>query len=196
MNNEIIEKLSPYRYYLITVSILIVIKFVFMPIIQWQNSLLADIALLKNKSSKIELLLNNQHETEQLLSTYTAVLKPMANIFNEKRPESDFKLAQQKWLESLMEKHGIAIKNTSWQLVSTIESPKVKQFQLKVNFSGKTEDLRRIMQSLESQTPLVYVNDFLINIKKQSKTRLGSVSGSLTLHFYMKNNDNTVGEKQ
>jgi hypothetical protein len=195
MNNEIIEKLSPYRYYLITVSILIVIKFVFMPIIQWQNSLLADIALLKNKSSKIELLLNNQHETEQLLSTYTAVLKPMANIFNEKRPESDFKLAQQKWLESLMEKHGIAIKNTSWQLVSTIESPKVKQFQLKVNFSGKTEDLRRIMQSLESQTPLVYVNDFLINIKKQSKTRLGSVSGSLTLHFYMKNNDNTVGEK-
>jgi hypothetical protein len=51
------------------------------------------------------------------------------------------------------------------------------------------------MQSLESQTPLVYVNDFLINIKKQSKTRLGSVSGSLTLHFYMKNNDNTVGEK-
>jgi hypothetical protein len=195
MNNEIIEKLSPYRYYLITVSILIVIKFVFMPIIQWQNSLLADIALLKNKSSKIELLLNNQHETEQLLSTYTAVLKPMANIFNEKRPESDFKLAQQKWLESLMEKHGISIKNTSWQLVSTIESPKVKQFQLKVNFSGKTEDLRRIMQSLESQTPLVYVNDFLINIKKQSKTRLGSVSGSLTLHFYMKNNDNTVGEK-
>jgi hypothetical protein len=195
MNNEIIEKLSPYRYYLITVSILIVIKFVFMPIIQWQNSLLADIALLKNKSSKIELLLNNQHETEQLLSTYTAVLKPMAHIFNEKRPESDFKLAQQKWLESLMEKHGISIKNTSWQLVSTIESPKVKQFQLKVNFSGKTEDLRRIMQSLESQTPLVYVNDFLINIKKQSKTRLGSVSGSLTLHFYMKNNDNTVGEK-
>jgi hypothetical protein len=187
MNDDTLNKLKPYRYHLAVISILVLIKFVFMPIVAWQNSLLAEVELLEARKNKINLLVNNKSKTESRLKDYDNALKPMANIFNKKQLDSDFKLAQQKWLESVMESHHLSVKNISWELVSTIESPKIMQFQLKVNFSGKAEDLRGIIQSLESQTPLVYIANLIVNIKKQYPTYLGNADGSLTLHFYMKN---------
>ena len=140
------------------------------------------------------MLLNNQQKTQRLITLYDKALEPMANIFNKENLDSKFKLVQQKWLESIMESHNVSIKNISWELVSSLESPDVKRFQLKVNFSGRVNDLRGIVQALESQTPLVYVAGLVVNIKNQSKSYLGNANGDITLHFFMKNNRNVKGE--
>jgi len=164
--------------------LLLAVKFVFVPIVDWQNEQLLNIKLQTKRISRAELALANVDNNAQLLSQLQSQSQVLHKLFYPFSEEANFKLQQQQWLEGLIAKHQFKINNVGWVFSAKVLGQPLIKHQLSVSFEGSTFALPSLQAEIEESPQWVDISSFTFNLRGQRNFNLGSLSGNLDLVFY------------
>jgi len=165
--------------------ILIALKFLIVPLFDWQNSQLAQLANLQKRAVKSQNVIINQSQINQAQQTINAQLKAVNSLFVDYQRESEFKLAMQQQIEQTIANNQLQINTSSWLPSITVANNQLIRHQLRLNLKGKMRDFINFITLLESKTPKVELKSLNINLKGQNNESLGRVEGTIELAFYM-----------
>ena len=179
------ETLKQYSVLLSLLALLLVLKLVVVPVLDWQEAQLTEIRQLERKQSRVDNLFDRLDEDSQLSRQLDTYLEKAETLFFPMQSASAFKLRQQKWVEQLVGKHQLQLKNIGWEKSVVIDSVQLERFQLKLTYSGKSENVLALHKDLESQPHWMVLDQINYNFKGQNQERLGQITARVTLHFFV-----------
>jgi len=167
------------------IALLLFLKFVLIPLIQWQDNQITTVAMLERKIEKVEnLLLSDNVLNEQYLALSNALSNLEQEIFSYQE-ESTFQLTQQKMVENNLLKSELKVSSIGWQ--NTVELAKLPllQFSLEYRVSGKTNNVVEYLTQLKAQDRTPDIKALNFSFRNQSQGKLGSVSARIRVNYYM-----------
>ena len=166
-------------------ALLIVLKFIVVPLFDWQNEQLANLANLQKRVSKSQNVIANQTQITQSQQRISAQLKAINSLFINYKPEDEFKLAMQQQIEKTVANQQLQINTSNWLPSILVANKQLMRHQLRLSIKGKMLDFTKLITELESATPKAELKTFNINSKGQNAEQLGRVDGIIELAFYM-----------
>lgn len=164
------------------IGLLLAIKFVLQPIVEWQNKKVDDIFLLERQLNKGLGLIQNEEILKSQLSQVSERLKALTKtVLGRDENVAAYQLRVQKQIEELMEKHDIVARNVNWL------SPQIdgysEEHKIEMNLSGQSKDFVLFLLDIEQTTPKMAVVEFSTLISRQypSRKKLGNITGRLVL---------------
>jgi len=176
-------ELKQHAWLLSLVALLLIVKFIIVPIFDWQDMKLAKIILLEKKQAKIDNVLTKK--SNNVNADLDLTLAQANKIFFSFQPSAAFKLEQQKMLESMLEKHKVKPINIGWKTSTFFEQLQITRYPLNVQFTGKTIDIIKFLTAIEAKENRIEIESLNLSIKGQRTNTLGRVNGSITLNFFM-----------
>jgi hypothetical protein len=180
------ESIKQHSTALFLIGLLVIIKFALLPVLQWQENTIASNALLEKRLVKSAYAIANK---EQMQSTLTKSSKQLSQlnktVFNY-QATNNFKLAQQKQLESLFEQHKVAITSIVWQAPVPLNQWQLNKFQIQLRVKGTVTAMQKIHAVLESQPQWIATEDYNFRVDKRRQNRLGKLSGRIALNYFVK----------
>ena len=180
------NELKKHRFLLALITLLLVIKFIIVPLMEWQDSMVIDLKAKEKKLAKIEKVLSEQSVVTADREKLELMLDNTEKLFFATQAESVFKLNQQQAFEKLLTKHQITTVNFSWEAKTELTPLKLIRYQIKTRLDGQFENLVSLYVDLENSKPWLQINDFNLSTSGNVDNSLGFVrSGNLTLSLYM-----------
>jgi Tfp pilus assembly protein PilO len=176
------------------VVLLVIAKFIIIPIFTWQNELIADIGLLTNKQQKINEVLTNKSRNQQLGEQLLSTLKPVEALFFPYQTESSFKLSQQKMLEALLAKYSLKIDNVGWQVTTYFDALAIVRYPIQIRFTGNTANTIQFIAAIEANSRHIEISELNLTLKGQRGEGLGRINGNVTLHLFMEQSAKLAGK--
>lgn len=167
------------------IAILLLLKFLLVPLFDWQNQQLSNITNLQKRVSKSQNVITNQSQISQSQQRITAQLKAINSLFIDYKNDAEFKLAMQQQIEQRLASNQLQINNSSWLPTIAVANDQLMRHQLRLNIKGTLLNVKNFITVLESAPPQVALKTFNINIKGQSSEQLGYTNGTIDLAFYM-----------
>ena len=183
-------ELKEHAWLLALIALLLIAKFIIVPIYQWQDKQQAEISLLAKKQNKISKVLKEKDHTAKLNQVLDTVLKQAEGLISSYQEDAKFKLNQQKMLESLLSQFNLTTQHVGWQVDRTKDSPLFTSYPILIRFSGKTTDVIQFLAAIEINPQRIEVNDFNFSFKGQREKTLGRINGNVTLMLFMENKQN------
>lgn len=166
---------------LVSVAILVLLKFVVLPIIEWQNEMILEAGHLQKKIDKSKSHIKRMPELyeyqRQLEASLTLVKAKVERYNNENR----YQISKQREFESLFKKHKLTITSSHWKDV--IKSEEGATFQLQMQFRGMLKDLIVLQTEINLMRPSVTIGNLGVNIQGQQPNSLGSMTGNMVVVF-------------
>jgi len=188
-------ELKQHAWLLTIIALLAVIKFVVLPVFAWQDNLLAEISLLEKKQNKINHVLRHSEKNKHLSDELTQLLAPANQLLYPLQTEASFKLQQQKMFETLLAKHKLTVQDVGWKAATPYDELAMVRYPIDIRFTGNTLDVIEFISELESATQRLAISSFNFSFKGQSEKRLGRVNGKVTLHLFLRQDEQHGAQK-
>jgi len=179
------NEIKKHPYLISLIIVLALVNFIFVPLIDWQDSLIGEIRLKEKRLHRSEALV-------QSYPSYLHQLKQLQQLDDSVRQhyypyttESTFKLQIQSWIEQTVVGNGLSVQSVGWGRTKLREDTHSKVFSLNLKVRGKLGAFIALHQSLESTGLKLSFEEMRLNIKRASKTNLGNVEGNLKIKLYM-----------
>ncbi|NTS76912.1 hypothetical protein HR060_08515 [Catenovulum sp. SM1970] len=182
-------ELKKYEGLLYVLLALLFLKFVYVPVIEWQDRLIAKNYLEQKKIIKSQFAIDNQALIVASLDKMQQKREVLTELLFDFKKDNVFQLEQQQWLEQVFEKHEVEISNLGWQASESIQRWNVIQHQVDIRFKGKVIDVKKIHLLINSQSKWVDLSEFNFRFSKKRKSNLGQITGRMTLYFYTQEQD-------
>jgi predicted PurR-regulated permease PerM len=166
---------------LIVLFLLLALRFVMVPVIDWQQEQLDEIAAKQTKVEKADSVIARFPQLQQALEQVQQNNKQqLANYYGHESANS-LKLQLQQELEALFLKHKIKVINFSW--VAEIENP-ITEFRAKISYEGKTDDFAKLQLAIARYPKRINIAEWTSYINKMAENSLGDASGTILLTTY------------
>ncbi|WP_281556604.1 hypothetical protein [Thalassomonas sp. RHCl1] len=179
------QVIKQYGLLLSLLVFLLIVKFIIVPIYEWQQQTQATNALLSHRLQKSTFALDNRNEIARLVQNTQEQLIAAENLFFDYEDENAFQLNQQQWLEKQFELHNIAVSNIGWQTAVPLDSLGLSQHEVQVSFKGNAFDIQKIQVFFESQAKWIEFVDFNYRFGRRRGSKLSDISGRMSLRFHM-----------
>jgi hypothetical protein len=178
------QLLRNYPYLSGLLVLLIALKLLFVPLLQWQNDTLWSISQNDKRLSRAMGAITHIDSNRAQVGALQQQLGQLQSFFYPSQDEASFKLEQQQWLEALIAEHNFKVSNIGWTFSAQVLGQPLIKHQLSVSFDGDTFDLPRLYLALDSNSQWIDVMSFSFNLIGQNEKILGRFRGSLDLVFY------------
>ena len=167
-------------------GLLLLLKFIIVPVLDWQNSLVEELSIKEQRLLKSVKAVDESKELTETLEQLTKKNEQLQSLLFEHKPDTEFQLKQQQLVEGIFEENEIEISNIGWSPKSYVEEWQLTKFELRINFSGNISKLQNVKLLLESQEKWVELSEFNFRFGKKRLGREITVSGNMKLNYYMK----------
>jgi hypothetical protein len=181
-----LEELKKYQLSLWVIGILILMRFIIIPIIEWQNEQLVEIKLLQGQQSRIDNVLANSQQIENLDIELSSILEQSSTLFLTSTDSASFQLERQQWVEDTTKLFNLNIVNVGWSPALTVPDIKLVGHVMLLNTEGNTVDTIRFIQALQAQLNFIEIQTFGFRISQIKDSVLGKSRTKLNLVFYRK----------
>lgn len=182
-----------YKYPLLVILLLCVFKFIIVPSFTWQDSLIAENKLLQRKVAKINHLLADESQLTTQLAAQKNQLDNVIQYFYNYQDQQAFRLEQQKKLEQQLTKFELKSSSIGWQNVVAIPDSPLTRFQLQYSFSGDGEQVIAYLLAQQKLNNWHEIETLNINVRRQKAGRLGQLTVTTRISFYMLNKEHSHG---
>lgn len=170
---------------LLVLGVMLVARFILIPIIEWQDDMIAENESLSKRLTKIDNVLFNEEVIALNLSKVKNTNSALQQNYFIASDVEAFKLKQQQVLEQKFENHKLKIKGINW--IANIPGD-VSEHRLKITFQGKTKHLAQMQMELVQQSPYIDVTEWVIRLKQNNQTSMGLANGYVMLTFFSTDN--------
>ncbi|ODB36786.1 hypothetical protein BB427_01880 [Pseudoalteromonas sp. BMB] len=183
------DEIKNKRGLLSILAILLVLRFIIVPVFDWQEQRTAEIKQIEARLEKSSLIVKNQQsldtakeELGKRSDTLKLFIYPAAN-------EADFRFQVQKELNEVISRHQLEVKNIGWLTRLEIESAALTRHQVRISVSGKTVNLQALLMEIDSKLNKVFVSEFKSTFKYLTSDSLGLSEATLVLAMYAQQED-------
>jgi hypothetical protein len=177
-------------------AMLLVAKFIVVPIFAWQQQVVSDIASKQKKLSKVDNLLAEEQSFTTVNQEFSEQLDLAEQLFYPYQSSAAFKLAQQQYFEGLVTKHQVDLSTFSWQNMSEDKDLQVTRYQVQIKLRGNVSNIVTLLTELESQAQRIEVHNFNISLKGQNQQSLGKTRNArVNLRFYVHNQSSQTNQE-
>jgi uncharacterized membrane protein YcgQ (UPF0703/DUF1980 family) len=167
---------------LITIlSVLVLVKFVLVPVFDWQNNKMEQITQLERKIKKSKdyiVRLPEMTAQQEQLTTVINTYKEQTDTYND---IGRYKLNKQRQLEALFSQYNVEIKALNWRdEVSTEQGISIPMY---LQFTGQLKSFINLKLDILASGSNIELEKFNLNIAGQLEKSLGRVNGNLTIVF-------------
>ena len=164
------------------VAILAGMKFVIMPIVEWQDE---KISVMHRQETQLNKGLTLLEGKETLVSSLTALSKKREalskELLGEDQNATSYQLRVQKVINTLIEKNDLRARNSNW--LTPLDKGGIEEHRLELSFSGKQKNFIQFLLDIEQQKPKIAVYELTSGISNMATQRgnLGNVNGKVIL---------------
>lgn len=178
-------ELKQHAWLLSIIGLLLMAKFIVVPIFTWQDTIIAEITLLNKQQHKINSVLEQSSGNGQLLEQVNRVLTQAEPLFTPFKDEASFKLEQQQMIEALLVKYQLRSQNIGWEASKSFDEISVIRYPITLVLSGNSTDIIEFLAALESMSQLIEIASMNVSLKGQRDKKLGQITnGNLTLYLF------------
>ncbi|WP_405598796.1 MULTISPECIES: hypothetical protein [unclassified Pseudoalteromonas] len=176
------------------VGVLILLKFIFIPIIDWQDTVISEQQLEQRKLNKTLALLKNESAITIQLNNLDMLLKEISPLFYQWQSEAEFKREEQQKIEAQLIKYDLKSKRIGWKESFPGEGAPVLKYTIEYSFEGKGYQVLNYLIDLKADKHLVDTPQINFSFRGQKAGSLGIVSIFMRRNYYMRLKDDTDAE--
>jgi hypothetical protein len=169
------------KHMLMVLAALVVIRFVFVPIIEWQSQKVTLITAANKKLTKGQNIIAHAPQIERELNVLKVANQTIQNYYVKTDTFNAFKLQTQQKIEALFKQHQLQIKNFSW--VAEIPG-EITQARASIAFAGNVKDVALLQVAIARLPKLLNIGQWTLHIKRMNENSLGKGSGRILLIAY------------
>jgi hypothetical protein len=174
---------------LVLMSLLVSIKFILQPILDWQDE---EMLRLNIEQRRIHKLTNASQRLPQLELQLVALRDNVSDhkrLFFEWQPSERFKLEKQQLIEGLLSRMGLDVQRLGWGEPIEYAGGQVIQYRAELEIKGELPDMIKWHVELEKLMPIIQVNYFSFRKVKGYGNRANNISANIQLDFYALNSE-------
>ena len=168
-------------FLLIILAVLFLAKFIVQPIIEWQNTTLAESSRLQQKLDKAQAYITELPKLEGQKVALIQKIKESKQRVDTYNDFDRYQIAKQRQVEMLFTQHNVSTKSLNWQ--DTVTTPLGKTAKLQVQFNGLLKDFIALQLDLMSQSTSIELSVFGLQLREGAEGSLGDVTGNILLTF-------------
>lgn len=175
------EQIRQYQKYMLPLAVLVIIKFVFLPLWQLKEENYRQLAATNYNLEKTIALAGLSQQMHVRAEDMGALLAAAEQYLRQGAESTQLKLDAQAELESLLAKHQLTLSNSSWK--EGLGNSEAKLFFYDCNFSGTLANYLQFISELSS-SPLnkfYYIQDARLRISDQNAQTSGNVEATLSI---------------
>lgn len=169
-------------------TVLLAIRFLIMPIFDWQTETVERLAIDEKRLDKLETSGENLPLLQGQFQLIQKVSDGLDEIVHTLSSEQQFKLEQQQKLENLLEQYNLSSLRFGWSESISLSEQGADMYRAQIQLKGKLSDFIPLHLELESNSPVIQVSGLEVRLDRQTRTQLGTATIDLELSFY------TLGE--
>ncbi|REL34891.1 hypothetical protein [Thalassotalea euphylliae] len=173
------------QYLIMLLALLLVAKFILVPIIEWQDELIADTSVKKRQALKAERLLSIETELKQTIENLDEQVAKL-NTHVPKVDEDNFKINTQKSLVGIFNSHKIKIERAAWLVPP--DRGNMYPVTIQLSLSGRMSDFLASHYDIEANFPAAKIEELRININRHLEKSMGTFKGRISLKFFIQSN--------
>lgn len=162
-------------------GLLIAIKFVLFPIVDWQNEQVSLIAEKKVRLAKVDNVIEEIDGVSATKQSYLTRNSELMAGFYQVPSSSALKLTLQKELEQIFSARDVKIQNFSW---ATEIPGDVTEIRANIAFRGTLSNLIKLQMDLEQNNRLFSQINWSLQVQKMNKQSLGTVRGRMLISAF------------
>ena len=166
---------------LFTAAVLLMAKFVVMPIVDWQADQMLALEAKRLQLSKMTNMVDSTLTLAGRRGSLASELSDRARYFFD--DNDDLKLTIQAGLEKTFADNKVDLERFSWVL-DEAEGGQVRTIRALVGFKGDSDNVIKIWLSLANQTKLATVQEVRQRFVEKRPSLLGTSRGTVVLEFY------------
>lgn len=162
-------------------AVLFLLKFVVVPVIEWQDEAITETKNLQSKIDKSQSYIKdlpNLLKYKEELDLSLSKTKEMIERYND---ASRYQISKQRQFEALFKEHQLTMSSSNWRDV--VKTDNGSTFQLQVQFNGMLNDFIAFQMQVNAMRPSVTITNLGLNIRGQSAASLGSMTGNMVILF-------------
>lgn len=169
-------------------GLLLFLRFVFVPVIEWQETKKNSLTLLQGKFQKAIQLLKNEQQLETNLAELRRINAKYEKLLPVFSNETQFQLTKQAWLEGIAAVQQLSFTRMGWNKVFATDG-QLPSYQLELSFKGRTKQVMNFLLALEQSGELLQIEGYSFGIKRHRVNSLGLAQGKIKLLFYSEFDD-------
>lgn len=162
-------------------AVLLIARFVLVPIFDWQQAQISTIEAKQQRLVKANAVVNRLPQLELALAQLQESNQVQQARYFKQSSLNAFKLQLQQQIETLFADYDMKISNFSW----VVEIPgQITEARAKIAFEGSTANFARLQLAIAQSPKLLNIAQWSLHIKRMSSQSLGQARGSLLLAAY------------
>ncbi|ATC93395.1 hypothetical protein [Pseudoalteromonas tunicata] len=166
---------------------LVILKFFFVPVFEWQERELSEQKLTLRKIEKSNSLLENKEQLIELKGKLQAELSEISTFFYPYMEESRFKLEQQKIIEAQLNQYQLTSKRLGWLVNYEETNPAIIKLDLEYSFEGEGSQVFSYLLQLSADPKVHVISKLNLGFRGQRPGNLGIVTVFMAKSYYMHN---------
>jgi hypothetical protein len=160
-------------------SLMLALRFIIVPLIDWQNSMLDETQRLQTKLDKSSSFIDNLPKLVAYKDTLSAELERRHQAGEVYYDVGRYQIEKQRQFEQLFDENNIKISSSDW--FEPIVTKQGTTLQLKLQFAGKLSQFIHLQTQIATLSNDIRVADLSLSMQNQSSTSLGRFNGNATI---------------
>jgi len=166
---------------LMVIGLLAAVRFVGMPLFEWQAEARADIERLQKNLQRLDNLAAREAELQQVVATLDAAQAPLAARYFADMPNNRLQLTVQQRIERLAQQHQVALNAKSWAAPIPGE---LTRLPLQLNVLAPWPNLQAFLRAVEQQPKFHALRQ--LHIRRDNNRGRGWVTADVQVVVYVR----------
>ncbi|WP_076411001.1 hypothetical protein [Shewanella sp. UCD-KL12] len=162
-------------------AVLFVLRFVVVPIFDWQNATIEETNSLQNKLDKSAAYIDDLPKLRAFGDELTAALAARHQASETYNDIGRYQIAKQRQFEQMFTANNIEIRSSNW--LDPIATAKGVTLQLRLQFSGQVNQFIQLHTQIAALGDSVHVTNLSLTMSGQTPESLGTFSGNAIIRF-------------
>lgn len=171
------------QYLLLVLGFLLLLKFVWVPVQEWQSESILEIELKTKQLNKMRLMLGASDQISEADAKTQALLEEAKSAIPTTSNVEEFKLSMQQIVEAFAKDKGLRVQRYSWSPSNQAMQGVIKEI-LELRLSGSMQDLIAFQNEIEMQNQLINTEHLNINVTKSKSGKPSRFRGVVRIGFY------------
>jgi len=184
MKENILEELKHNRYAILVILFIASLKFIALPMMDWQDEKVEQLWLLEKRLVKLDSLFENEDLLDEQIAKVNTLLPELESQLYSLE-EGEFKLAKQQEIEKQLSSFDLSLKSFGWLSSVELKDKGLTKLSGELAIEGRTERIILFLAELESSNKYIEVEKFNMNLRRPRQGRPGSASVRINVAFYL-----------
>lgn len=167
------------------IGLLLSLKFIVIPVMEWQDQQVTQISLLQRKVAKLTQLIDSRESLTAQLKAEQNEFDKVSHLFFKFETAEKFKREKQQQEEQEIKNHDLKISGIGWKNQQKLGDAPITVFDLEYTVKGRMDKIVNYITEIASASPYKERTAINLMFSRHRAGNLSTVTARINLRYYM-----------